>query len=208
MPLIRTAVAASGTLLAEQIEPRVDPSAANDATARRRAARALSGDPGAASTLAARLDSERDPGVREALFNSLVAIGGTRTAEVLARLLRHADAGLRGGAIEALKQLGDDAVPALDILLGDADPDVRLLAVEVTRAWPCALAVPRLARIIESDPHVNVCGAAVDVATEVGTGELVPALARLRARFPREAFLLFAVDIACARIDGNDGRSG
>jgi HEAT repeat protein len=208
MPLIRTAVAASGTLLAEQIEPRVDPSAANDATARRRAALALSGDPGAASTLAARLDSERDPGVREALFNSLVAIGGTRTAEVLARLLRHADAGLRGGAIEALKQLGDDAVPALDILLGDADPDVRLLAVEVTRAWPCALAVPRLARIIESDPHVNVCGAAVDVATEVGTGELVPALARLRARFPREAFLLFAVDIACARIDGNDGRSG
>jgi hypothetical protein len=55
--------------------------------------------------------------------------------------------------------------------------------------------------IIENDPHVNVCGAAVDVATEVGTRDLVAPLVRLRVRFANDTFLGFAVDTACARID-------
>jgi HEAT repeat protein len=177
-----------------------------DVDGRRHAARALSRDPDAAAALAARLENETEPEVRDALFGSLVEIGGTRIAELVAPLLRSSDAGLRGGAVEALKHLRDFAVPVLDALLGDSDPDVRILAVEVTRAWPGKLAVPRLRQVIEHDPHLNVCGAAVDVATEVGTGELVAALSQLPARFADEPFLLFAVGVACSRIRTSDER--
>lgn len=174
--------------------------AGGDAGERRRAARILGDDAGNVLGLAARLELEADAGVRDALFGSLVRIGGIQTAGLIAALLRSADASLRGGAIEALKRMRDDAVPALDALLGDRDPDTRLLAVEVTRAWPSELAVPRLRLVFENDPHVNVCGAAVDVATEVGTPDLLPALAGLRRRFARDQFLVFAVDVACSRI--------
>lgn len=175
--------------------------AGDDVAERRHAARALSRDPGAAPALAARLEHERDPFVRDAVFGSLVKIGGVQTAGLVGALLRSEDAALRGGAVEALKQMRDDAVPLLDTLLSDSDPDIRILVVEVTRAWPGPIAIPRLLRVIENDPHVNVCGAAVDVVTEVGTKELLPALAALRARFASDQFLIFAVDVACSRID-------
>jgi HEAT repeat protein len=142
------------------------------------------------------------------LFGSLVEIGGLAVAALVAEHLRSGDAGLRGGAVEALKQLGADAIPVLDALLSDPDPDVRLLVVEVTRAWPSALAVPRLRRVFESDRHVNVCGAAVDVATELGTIDLLPALRELKQRYSDELFLAFAVDTACSRILAADERNG
>jgi len=90
----------------------------------------------------------------------------------------------------------------LDGLLSDPDTDVRILVVEVTRAWPRERAAPRLRRVFEREPHVNVCAAAVDVATEVGTEDLLPALGALRARFANEPFLGFAIDVACERIRG------
>jgi len=180
-----------------------------DADARRHAAHALCRMPDTAGCLAGRLDIEPDDRVREAIFASLVAIGGEPVADLVAPLIRHENAAVRGGAIEALKLLDDDAVAALDDLLEDPDSDVRVLAIEVTRSWPPALAAPRLRRIIETDPHVNVCGAAVDVATEVGTEMLLDGLARLRERFAHEAFLVFAADIAILRIDalGKPGAS-
>ena len=202
MPLIRSAITPEAT--AEAPELRRDQLASHDADERRRAARALSGDPAAASVLAERLAEEPDPRVRDALFGSLTDIGGTRAAELLAPFIRSDDAGLRGGAIEALKHLESDAVSVLDALMSDPDTDVRILAIEITRAWPGDLAMPRLRRVFEHEPHVNVCAAAVDVATEVGTNELLAALGGLRVRFASEPFLVFAVDIACDRIHGNN----
>jgi hypothetical protein len=202
MGLLRTSAAAPAPPPAppESNERLLDLLVRGDGTERRHAARALSRDPAVALVLAARLEDEQMPDVRDALFDSLVTIGGIQTAGLIAGLLRSADASVRGGAVEALKQMRDDAVPVLDALLDDQDSDTRLLAVEVTRTWPSSLAVPRLRHVIENDPHVNVCGAAVDVATEVGTSDLLPALASLRNRFASEQFLVFAVDVACSRI--------
>jgi HEAT repeat protein len=177
-----------------------------DADERRRAARALAREPNTQSILFERIESESEPHVRDALFASLVDIGGADVAELVSKLIRSSDAGLRGGAVEALKTLADDAVPVLDKLLGDPDADVRLLAIEVTRVWPTALALPRLRRVIENDQHVNVCAAAVDVATEVGTEELLGALTGLHARFSDQPFLTFAIDIARDRIHRNLAR--
>ncbi len=177
-----------------------------DRADRRRAAHALAGDREAAAALAARLEVEAEPSVREALFAALIDTGGETVAELVASMLHLDDAALRGGAIQALKGFKPPAEGALDRLLENSDPDVRLLAIEVTRAWPAELANPRLRRIIEVDPHVNVCGAAVDVAAELGTAELIAPLAALRARFADDAFLGFAVDVASARIAGGAGQ--
>ena len=206
MPLIRPASGTRDATPPDAIELRAEQLPENTIDERRRAARNLSRDPAAISTIAARLETELDPRVRDALFGSLVDIGGAKAAELLALIIRSDDAGLRGGAIEGLKRLETDAVVALDTLMNDPDTDVRILAIEVTRAWPRELAVPRLQRVFEQEPHVNVCVAAVDVATEVGTEELLASLGALRARFAGEPFLVFAVDIACERIHGDDAR--
>jgi len=175
----------------------------SDAGTRRRAARALADEPRAATILAERISVEPEPSVRHALFSSLTAIGGPLVVTLVAPYLRSENAALRGGAIEALKHLHEAAVTTVDELLKDPDPDLRLLAIEVTRVWPGERAAPRLQRIFLEEPHVNVCAAAVDVATEAGCLDLLPALAALRQRFLDEMFLLFAVDIACDRIGGH-----
>nr|WP_321984553.1 HEAT repeat domain-containing protein [uncultured Lichenicoccus sp.] len=164
---------------------------------RRRAARALAGDPETAFVLAACLPGEPDAGVRDALFAGLIQVGGLPAAEIFGRLLGSEDVNLRVGAVEALKHLEEDAIPVIDRLLGDPDPDSRMLAVEVLRAWSRSEAIPRLRRVIETDQHVNVCAAAVDVAAEIGTAALVGSLGGLRRRFAEDPFLIFAVDVAC-----------
>ncbi len=177
-----------------------------DAGQRRRAAKALAGGRGNAPLLVSCLGVETDANVRAALFAGLVSIGGEAVAARIAALLRIGDPGLRGGAVKALQQLGDAAEPVVDALLRDVDADLRLLAVEVTRAWPAEVAAVRLLRVIEDDTHVNVCAAAVDVAAEVGTPALLGALARLRLRFAGEPFLAFAAEVARARIRASDRR--
>jgi len=167
---------------------------------RRHAAQALVQYHHAAPALAGRLQVEPDRNVREALFSALVAIGGHRTARLVTPFLRAEDAALRNGAMEALKRMAASAAPAIDKLLDDADPDIRLLAIEVTRGWPRLLATPRLQNLIAHDTHINVCAAAIDVAAGNGTDELLPALAAARQRFADEPFLVFAVDVARARI--------
>ena len=171
---------------------------------RRRAARALAGDPETAFVLAACLRGEPDAGVRDALFAGLIKVGGAEAAEMIGRMLGSEDANLRMGAVEALKLLDEDAIPVIDRLLGDPDPDSRILAVEVIRAWSRGLATSRLRRVIETDAHVNVCAAAVDVAAEIGTAGLVASLGSLRRRFAEDPFLMFAVDVACPDAAASD----
>jgi hypothetical protein len=57
--------------------------------------------------------------------------------------------------------------------------------------------------VLEEESHVNVCAAAVDVLTDVGDEEAVPALLALKRRFADEPFMTFAVDMAVRRIGGS-----
>jgi HEAT repeat protein len=167
---------------------------------RRGAARALASDPKALPSLGACITRETDPSVRSALFTSISEIGGPAAATLVAPLVDSADTAVRWLAIGTLKRLGPDAEAALDTLLNHPDADVRLLAIEVTRAWAPEQAAPRLLRIIEADQSANVCVAAVDVATEVGTTVLLEPLQSLRLRFAGQDFLAFAIDVAFDRI--------
>jgi hypothetical protein len=150
----------------------------------------------AAVALAERLRGETEIEVREAVFLAFSQIGGAETAELVGSFLRTEDAALRNGALETLKRLGDAAIGAVDRLLRDPDPDVRLLTVEVMRSWPASLACPRLEVLLTEEKHINVCGVSVDIATAAGDARLLPALDLCRKRFAGQAFLEFAIDCA------------
>jgi len=170
------------------------------ADARRGAAIAL-GHPAAAegaeqtvlAALAEHLLTEPDRYVREAIFAAFGNIGGGAAAGMLGPFLRVDDAGLRNGAVETLRVLREDAVAVVDGLLRDADAEVRFLAVEAIRGWPPELAVPRLRALLDREHHVNVMGAALDVAAAAGDATLLPALTAAQARFAGEAFVEFAI---------------
>jgi hypothetical protein len=74
--------------------------------------------------------------------------------------------------------------------------------VQVLSALPHARAPDWLVDVVASDPHVNVCAAAVDCLAEVGDPAALSALKALPARFPGEPFIAFAVATAIRRIDG------
>jgi HEAT repeat protein len=163
------------------------------------AARRLGERPGTAGRLAAALAGEADPRVLEAIFTSLIRLGGGESAAFLFPLLRSDKAALRVGAIEALETMPAALAGHIEGLLEDPDSDVRIFAVELTRKMPPDRAVARLCATLERDDHPNVCAAAVDVLAEIGSAAAIPFLERCRARFAREAFLPFAISQA---IDG------
>ncbi|TCZ64996.1 HEAT repeat domain-containing protein [Roseicella aquatilis] len=166
---------------------------------RREAALDLTAMPETAGALAAALDEEDDPSVRDAIVTALIAIGTGTAAAGLAGLLRSKDAALRNAAIEALQQMGEAAGEHVERLLASPDPDLRIFAVNVIEVLRHASAGVWLRQVLEEDPEVNVGLAAVEVLTQLGGPEDVPVLRAFAGRFPNEPFVDFAVDLACRR---------
>jgi HEAT repeat protein len=176
-----------------------------DAESRWAAARALAGHEQAVPSLAAALAAEGVTRVREAVMTALVRTGSEASVKAMLPYLRSQDPGLRGAAIEALQSLPEATAPFMTTLFGDADSDVRLLATELARNMQAADATRLLCGLIEHEEHPNVCAAAIDVLTEVGTHDAIPALKSCGARFAATPFLPFAVSVAITRISGAEG---
>ena len=175
-----------------------------DADSRWTAARALTGQADAVPALAAALSREPVSRVREAMMTALIRIGNAASIEVILPYLRSQDASVRAAAIEALQALPDAIAPFMTRLLNDGDSDVRLLATELARNMEAAEATRLLCELIEREHHPNVCAAAIDVLTEVGTPEALPTLQRCAVRFAATPFLPFAVSVAMSRISGEE----
>jgi HEAT repeat protein len=173
-----------------------------DAESRWTAARALAGQADAVPALAAALSREPTPRVREAMMTALIRIGNAASIEVILPYLRSQDAALRAAAIEALQALPDAIAPFMAPLLSDSDSDVRLLATELARNMEATEATRLLCDLIEREHHPNVCAAAIDVLTEVGTPEALPTLEKCGVRFAATPFLPFAISVAMSRISG------
>ena len=175
---------------------------ATDAVSRRQAARELAAHPNAAPAMCGQLEGERDASVRSVIFTSLIKLKTRTVVELLAPYLRSEDAALRNAVVEALQEMPEDIEPFMDSLLSDPDSDVRISAVTILGA----LAHPRvpewLSQVIQSDPHINVCAAALDCLAEAGDEEAVPLLEGLAHRFPDEPYINFAVAAAIRRIKG------
>ncbi|HEY8887775.1 MAG TPA: HEAT repeat domain-containing protein, partial [Gallionella sp.] len=168
--------------------------------ARRWSARDLLNCPDAAGALVSRLKIETELSVREVILTTLTRLGDQEAVAGLVDCLRSEDAALRNEVVEAMKQLPDEVAPIMQGLLVDAEPDVRIFAVNILESLCHPDVESWLIEVVDADPHVNVCATAVDLLSEVGTISAVPALARLKARFSNEPYIQFAADLALRRI--------
>jgi HEAT repeat protein len=171
-----------------------------DIEVRWRAARGIAPEPKFVASLATALERESAPRVREAIITALIRIGDWSSAQVLLPYLRSQDAGVRAAAIDALQAMPDATAPFMTSLLGDTDSDVRILAAELVRNMPAEKATSLLAALLDRESHPNVCGAAIEVLTELGTPAALPSLEACAARFAGTPFLPFAISHAIARI--------
>jgi HEAT repeat protein len=176
-----------------------------DAESRWAAARGLAGHAQAVPELSAALGRETVPRVREAIMTALMRTGDAASVEAILPYLRSQDASLRAAAIEALQALSSAIAPFMAPLFSDPDSDVRLLATELARNMTASEATRLLCGLLEREQHPNVCAAAIDVLTEVGTSEALPALEKCAIRFAATPFLPFAISMAIARISGAEG---
>jgi HEAT repeat protein len=203
MPLVKGVAGGSNVSGDPTLQrPTLDSS---DAESRWSAARALAGHAEAVPELAAALDHEMVPRVREAIMTALIRIGDTASVEAILPHLRSQDAGIRAAAIESLQALPDAIAPFMAPLFNDGDSDVRLLATELARNMNASEATGLLCDLIEREQHPNVCAAAIDVLMEVGTREAIPALEICAVRFAETPFLPFAISVAVARLSGAEG---
>jgi HEAT repeat protein len=175
-----------------------------DAGARRSAARDLGQFADVSDVLWRRLGGEPSTAVRGMIFSSLARIGNADAVEGLVALLRSEDAELRNGAIDVLKCLPDQVGRHIGALLADADPDVRIFAINIMVSLAHRGIPDWLLAVVERDPDVNVCATALDLLTERGTPDMIPAIEASAKRFPKVPYIRFAVDMAVGRIGGAD----
>lgn len=176
-----------------------------DTEVRWRAARGIAPEPKFVAPLAAALECETVPRVREAIITALIRIGDRASAQALLPSLRAQDAGVRTAAIDALQAMPDATAPFMTSLLSDPDSDVRILATELVRNMPVDKATSLLTALLDHETHPNVCGAAVEVLTALGSPEALPSLQACAARFAGTPFLAFAISHAIARISRAEG---
>jgi hypothetical protein len=217
MPLIRHPAAAPGAASLPSHAPQSlqlpDAAAlqrqlgAADPAQRRAAAQALARDPHAVPALAAALAVEAEQPVRSALLGALAALGGAGNEEAvcaLADCLRSEDAWLRNAAIELLRSMPLDAARIMEGLMAhllvDPERDVRILAVGILDTLRHERVEEWLLQLIEVDADHNVCGAALDVLSQVASAAARAPVERLVARFPGEPFIDFAGGLLLRRL--------
>jgi HEAT repeat protein len=198
MPLIRKDASTTPAPSGEEALRRLAEGTTDERWA---AARALGGgDARAVRALASALPDEPDRRVREAILTGLARAGTAEALDAVLPLLRSDDAERRTAALDAMRAMPGATLLRLPELLDDADPDVRLLACELARQAPGDQAQDLLCALLERDPEVNVCAAAVEVLAEVGDARALPALQRCAERHGGAPFLGYAIKAATHRI--------
>lgn len=170
-------------------------------TARRWAVRDLASQHEAISELVTRLGIEEDSSVRTAILSALAHLGGQEAIAGVVNCLRSEDAALRNEAIEVLKEVPNEIEPIIDNLLADADSDVRIFTVNILESLRHPNVEQWLIKVIEHDPHINVCATALDLLCEVGSELSVSAIKKLKTRFADEPYICFSADFVLKRIE-------
>ena len=154
--------------------------------------------------LAAWLPHERDPGVLAAILAALVLIGTDDAAAALADVVCTDDTQRRNAANDALRGFGPLALPHIEHLLASPHPERRIMAVGLLETQEDQPARALLHGTLAGDPEVNVGLAAVEVLSLIGEACDETALRGFEARFAGDAFVGFAVQVACRRLSQGD----
>ena len=200
MPLIRKDPAGSPAPVPAAAHAPIEVLRTGTADERRAAAHAVGAKPDGTKPLGEALKTETDPRVREAIFTSLVRLGGRESVDAVVPHLRVDDANLRVSALDALRAMIGAVRQMLPALLTDPDADIRLLSCDLVRELPAPEATQLLCDVLAHEPELNVCAAAVDVLSDIGDVDALPFLKNCAARFGDATFLTFAVRIAMERI--------
>lgn len=198
MPLIRKESDKAAVGVSRGALPSLASASSDERWAAARAARG----PSAIPSLSEALARERDARVREAIFTALARIATPESALTILPYLRVDDANTRTGALDALRAMQDACRPHLPGLLTDPDPDVRLLACDLVREVGGADGPRWLCALIETEPEVNVCAAAVEALGEIADLSAEPFLSRCAERFREDPFLGFAIRVVAERLRG------
>ncbi len=170
-------------------------------TSRRWAVRDLAHTHEACPELVARLSIESDASVRTAILSALAHLGGEIAISGVVNCLRSEDAALRNEAIEVLKEVPNEVESIIESLLNDADSDVRIFTVNILESLRHSNVEKWLISVIEKDPHINVCATALDLLSEVGSEQAIPAIKELKNRFAEEPYICFSADLTLKRIE-------
>lgn len=173
--------------------------ASASAADRRAAVRALEALDDGLAPLCARIAGETVPSVREAVLAALIRRRSPTVVAALLPLLRSESTPVRNAALEGLAAMPDEVAPHIEELLRDRDSDVRIFTANLLHVLPHRQAADWLQMAL-ADDHPNVCAAAIDGLAEIGSEDALPALAAVPDRFPEDAFLAFAVQVAVQRI--------
>ncbi|MDR1947494.1 MAG: HEAT repeat domain-containing protein [Desulfovibrio sp.] len=115
-------------------------------------------------------------GVQEAVDRALRKIGGPAVVHAVIPSLRSDNAPARNMAMDLLRVLGKNDLPALQELLRDEDPDVRIFAADILGSTGSALAVASLCHALLNDPEVNVRYQAAVSLGQLAFAESAPCL--------------------------------
>ncbi|QBP75628.1 HEAT repeat domain-containing protein [Herbaspirillum huttiense] len=165
---------------------------AADPALRRSAAQTLAGQPEAVPVILDALERESSLAVRTALLDSLAATPGDEAVQALAGCLRSEDAWLRNAAIDLLRGMPEQVAPVIAHMLIDPETDIRILAVGILDTLRHARVEDWLLQLIDAETDVNVCGAALEVLTTIGTPAAIGPVTTLMRRFADEPYITFA----------------
>ena len=136
-------------------------------------------------------------GIQEAAEYALRKIRGTQTIKKLLPFLRSDDAPQRNIAMDILREIGADDLPALKPLLHDDDHDMRIFISDILGSTKNRKAVAPLCDALLKDPEVNV---RYQAAVSLGNLAFPEAVDCLRQAMMDEEWVQFSVVEALTKI--------
>ncbi len=139
----------------------------------------------------------RNVGVQEAAEYALRKIRGSKVVERMLPYLHSEDSSLRNIAMDILREIGCDDVPALSPLLRHQDPDIRIFMSDILGHTKSRAAVGPLCEALLKDPEVNV---RYQAAMSLGTLAFAEAVEPLHQAMKDEEWVQFSVVEALTKI--------
>ncbi|MEG1610285.1 MAG: HEAT repeat domain-containing protein [Bilophila sp.] len=138
-----------------------------------------------------------NPGIQEAAEDALRKIRGTAVVSAVAPLLRSEDASVRNSAMDILREISSDDIKAMQLLVQDSDPDIRIFAADILGTSESPMAVAILSEALFTDTEVNV---RYQICISLGELGFPEAAGTLSKALKDEEWVQFAAVEALAKI--------